>query len=149
MGGRTYYGYDAKGRLAKRTEADGRSFEYAYDTLGRVMKETARGTDGSISLTGYEFDENGRLSGMKDATGETRFEFDQAGRLMRKVTPEKISVEYGYDAEGKRTSMKAVDAEGHLLANYRCYVPNWHRVFSRIGMVGILKECRINIVFLR
>lgn len=90
--------YDAASQVVERILPDGSTEHIDYDAAGRVIKVTK----GARSAN-YEYDQGGRLVGLRDNTyGYRRFTYDAAGQLIQTV-----------DGLGNRTHMK-YDAAGNI-----------------------------------
>jgi RHS repeat-associated protein len=93
----TTYAYDVAGQLVRATdESDGGTWTFGYDPAGRLSTE--RRPDGHVRLYGYDalhrllavtgpdaavfaYDPLGRRTERTDATGTTRYGWDDLGRL--------------------------------------------------------------------
>ena len=90
--------YDAASQVVERILPDGSAEYIDYDAAGRVIKVTKGARSAS-----YEYDQGGRLVGLRDNTyGYRRFSYDAAGQLIRTI-----------DGLGNRTHMK-YDAAGNI-----------------------------------
>ncbi len=113
------YGYDAAGRLERKTVGNGVYTRYEHDGTGRVVKLANHEPDDSLlSSYDYTYDASGHLTPMatvqRDGSGRSSFhlyEYDPLGQLTR-VTyhygelPEVVSiVKYEYDAAGNRLAV--------------------------------------------
>ncbi|NCY01809.1 MAG: hypothetical protein EBX36_02600, partial [Planctomycetia bacterium] len=118
--------YDARGRLASRTDALGRTTDYGYDNLDRMISETgpaaAAGTARPVTrfaydaagqrtsvtdplggVTGFAYDPLGRRTRVTDASGNvTRYAYDRRDKLVAEVDPLGQATIYAYDAVGNR-----------------------------------------------
>ena len=106
--GTTINAYDEAGNLATSTDARGKSATYTYDALNRVVQIVW-----PEQTLHFEYDQgpngNGRMTGMSNAQGNTLFQYDAHGRLVRKsqVTGIRTHVlEYTHDAQGRVATMK-------------------------------------------
>lgn len=110
--GTTTYIVDAAGNRTSQTDARGVTVHYAYDALNRLTAVAFPNAALNIALvydsaTGCPAGETfaiGRLSGMTDASGSTRWCYDQQGRLTRKVqvtNGRSFTTAYTYDAQGR------------------------------------------------
>jgi RHS repeat-associated protein len=112
--GATSRTFDAAGNVLSVTDARGKTTTYTYDALNRVTK--AAYADGTSSA--YQYDQGvngiGHLITMTDPAGTTGFTYDQHGRLLQKTQTANASTKtanptltmsYGYDASGRRTSL--------------------------------------------
>jgi len=111
------YWYDADGNLTKRIDGDSVETDYAYDNANRrtamtFPSDTAENTTFTYDQTTGGNQGVGRLTNVAEASGSTGFTYDAQGRktVAAKVisgggyvTP--LTVQYGYDANGKVTSI--------------------------------------------
>ncbi len=128
--------YDAEDQLIKETFGDGSTRQLTYDPMGRM----ATRTDGRGKVTTYHYDAAGNLSEIVDPLGrETTSGFDAGGNVTRRTdalgrtttfaydaadrlktisypAPDAFSVNYTYDADGRRASM--TDATGQTTYSY-------------------------------
>jgi RHS repeat-associated protein len=141
LGGKLEYRYDGAKRLAQLVNENGAVYAFSYDPLDRLVKETGFDT----RTTGYTYDKVGRAMvktelghtgaaewQKQDATIETSYRRDAAGRLVEKCiiggTAEQratgaLVTRYRYDALGRLTEAAnddatvslAIDAIGQLL----------------------------------
>lgn len=136
--GTTTYTYDSAGNRASQTDARGVTTTYAHDVLNRLTAVNYPDTALNVSYTydsaptvceaGETFGV-GRLSGMDDASGSTRYCYNRFGHLVRKVQttngvnfvvrytytlagnlqamvyPDGTTVDYGRNAQGQVTEV--------------------------------------------
>jgi RHS repeat-associated protein len=107
LGRETTFTYDACGRLATRTDARGAIASFSYDPAGRLV-----GIDGPgiVPIT-YGWDDAGRLVALSDATGESTWELDEAGRPAVERRPQGIDLAHRYDTLGRRNRLELRRAE--------------------------------------
>jgi RHS repeat-associated protein len=97
--GTTWFEYDSKGDLRRRTDPTGLKTEFAYDEIGRPTSITLKwGTSGSAT---------------------TYRAYDQLGRILQETEPAAVNVidsvihqrrtAYSYDANGNRTGLGLSD----------------------------------------
>ncbi|MHC0433830.1 RHS repeat-associated core domain-containing protein [Streptomyces sp. O3] len=114
--GARHYTRDATGRVTSDTYKDlastGLSTRYAYDDLGRLLRECTDTIATSSCLNGttgstYSYDQVGNL--IKDADGKstTTNTYDAADQLTKSTTGTSTT-DFAYDADGNRTK----DADG-------------------------------------
>ncbi|WP_262880412.1 LysM peptidoglycan-binding domain-containing protein [Pseudomonas paralcaligenes] len=137
---------------------------YTYDALGRVVKETLVGRDGSgaIQTTGpsttYYYDATGNRTGVVDALGHyTRMEYDRLGRLERQMEYSTALPSWNHGAapaapastENDRSTRYSHDALGRVIQvtreNARYWVQNATDLSGRVTdqeMRGDLIESR-------
>jgi RHS repeat-associated protein len=76
--------YDKGGRIVSETDAYGKTRQYTYNTLGKLL--TAKDALGATTRAAY--DVRGNLIRLTDASGNaTVFEYDRNDRLMRETLP--------------------------------------------------------------
>lgn len=85
--GLTRYGYDNAGNIASRLDARNVSATYAYDAANRLKSITY-----PDEVLAYSYDENsggaganGRLTTISDGSGQTRYSYDEQGRVRAKT----------------------------------------------------------------
>jgi RHS repeat-associated protein len=86
--GVTAQSHDEAGNLTSHTDARGMTTTYDYDSLSRLIRINY--ADGSTTQFEYDGDGTspgaiGKRTGMRDASGETRYHYDARGRLVMKV----------------------------------------------------------------
>ena len=127
----TKWQYNGVGALLKKIYADGTEQNYAYSN-GRLSASK----DARNRLTNFLYDANGNLTAidypndadvslsynsldkpisMTDALGTTRFGYDAAARLTSVDGPwQNDTVNYAYDAEGRRSALGVQKPDGTL-----------------------------------
>lgn len=125
------YAYDLWGNCVRKEDSDGHSTYYAYDLMGRLIRELApvKEDQGHISyrMTVYAYDDDGncireiRHGGIYQADGtpltegtdlELAFAYDARGRLVKASDSQGARVSYRYDARGNRTSEEQIICAG-------------------------------------
>ena len=111
--GVTQYSYDSAGNRQSQTDARGKTQTYTYDALNRLTQSTAPtrkylydSGNTSVCADG-ERSNKGRLSGINDPSGTTRYCYNRFGELTRKVQTTNgitFTTRYGYDTAGRPTS---------------------------------------------
>lgn len=126
--GATTYAYDSASRISAVTDARGGTFNFGYDTLGRLVtlgrpngvsdsltydaanellsRVSAKGAT-SVASSAYTYDASGRRVSLTDRNGAHTFTYDGAGRLLTATHPSTSGIpneQYTYDAVGNRTS---------------------------------------------
>jgi len=93
--GTTRYSYDSAGNRSASTDANGITMTYAYDALNRLTHVNYSGAPQDAISYQYDDGDNGigRLTGTKDASGETRFSYDDRGNL---TTDHRVIEDKGY-----------------------------------------------------
>jgi RHS repeat-associated protein len=122
----TTYDYDSANRLKRLTHANGlqpiEDYRYTYTLDNQVSSITSLAPNQSLPAaksasaadlanrisqfgpTTYGFDQEGQTTTKTDAQGTTTFQWDSRARLRQVVLPGGQTVDYGYDALGRRTS---------------------------------------------
>ena len=103
----TRYQYDAMGRRSVVERPDGKQVHYTYWPTGEAKSVSGAG----VYPATYAFDHVGRQHVLTTGAGDTRWEYDRAGKLHRKVALGGKAVEYQYSPGGKllqRTSARGV-----------------------------------------
>ncbi len=130
LGNRTVYGYDSRDNLTSVTNPLENVRRYQYDVYGLLEKEvaemTADGLGGGVRMpdieTTYRHDENGNLSSVIDATGNTTtFVYDAIDR--------RVATRFG---DGERTHIE-YDAADNIVGRTDC---NGLRTIIQIDEVG-------------
>jgi RHS repeat-associated protein len=107
LGNATLFGYSGTGcgscggggidKLTSITDANSNLTGYEYDQLGRVVRET----DPLGTVTGYTYDARGNLAGKTDSNGNTiAYSYDANNRLLKKSYPDGTAETFTYDARG-------------------------------------------------
>jgi len=102
LGKREEFSFDFDGNLVGQVRPDGSELSFEYDALGRL---TQRSDEASRTNATFTFDAGGNRKGMTDITGESSFEYDEAGRMVRATSPDGSSVRYVYDVFSNITSI--------------------------------------------
>jgi len=110
----TDYTYDAVGSLLSASNGSG-SVSFVYDALNRVV-ETAQTLGGKTYTIGYAYDAVGNRVAMATPWGRYSYAYDALNRVTGIVNPQGITVSFGYDAVGRRTSKKVFKTAPELLA---------------------------------
>ncbi|MFJ4918480.1 RHS repeat-associated core domain-containing protein [Streptomyces sp. NPDC088725] len=109
------YTYDALGREATRTLANGATYTQGYDPAGNLKTLT----DHSGTTT-YGYDDANELTSLKDPTGaSTTFTYDNDGNRTATKLPGGTTQTATWDSSGRPTQMKATNPTGTLVTyNY-------------------------------
>lgn len=114
----TRYAYDTQGRMIRETAPDGSVTEYSHDTMGRVFTETRSRTHNGATLTEvtrHGYDAAGRRISTTDPLGNiSRTEYDEAGQVTAEIDAQGNRTEYGYDARGNRIETRYPDGTSEL-----------------------------------
>ncbi|HBK45722.1 MAG TPA: LysM domain protein, partial [Xanthomonadaceae bacterium] len=103
--------YDAAGRLATETDEVGAVTSYAYDALGRLVKNTV-GSGAAARVTRSFYDRSGKVLAILDAEGYlTEMAYDAAGRKIRQVV-HATATNAAARAAGSLAELRPADAAG-------------------------------------
>lgn len=92
--------YFATGTVKKKTDTAGRETAYLYDNANRLTTIT----DPAAKVTELEYNARSQTTGVSDALNQHyTFAYDALGRTTG-MTRASVSMSYGYDAVGNRTS---------------------------------------------
>ncbi|MDH3760002.1 MAG: Ig-like domain-containing protein [Gammaproteobacteria bacterium] len=94
--------YDAVGNLVSKTDFNGDVTSYSYDVNDRATLITY-GKDGSTES--FTYDAVGNRLTATNNQGSWTYVHDSLGRLVSESQPGGDLLEYGYDAQGNRTSL--------------------------------------------
>jgi RHS repeat-associated protein len=95
--------YDADGRITSWTDRNNTSYAYTYDERGRVVR--AEGTGGYLSGA-LTYDDTTRTTTTTDALGHvTRYEHNEAFRLIRTIDPLGHVTSQEWDAKHRLTAV--------------------------------------------
>ncbi len=162
----TMYGvtatYDAAGRLATRTDAQGSTTSYAYDDNARTVTATdslgtvsvvtydaagrvASRTDGSGKVTAYGYNADGEVKSVTDPTSrETDYGYNLARELTSQTDPAGRQTTYDYDADRRLTTITypvgdtdgyGYDATGNVTSHQDRNGKTWKYTFDPAGHV--------------
>ncbi len=109
------YGYDAVDRLTAATNSAQPNESYAYDGVGNRTSSHLSASYGyqpfnkltSSATATYNYDNNGNLISKTDVSGTTTFGYDEENRLEQITLPIGLTVNYKYDALGRRIQRTA------------------------------------------
>lgn len=108
--GMTKIDSDPVGRVLKVQYPDGKSVSYTYGKAGERTSITY--PDGKTIY--YRFDEQVRLSELRDGDQVITYGYDKAGRLAEKNFPNGVHTDYRYDSRGQIRELVHRDREGIL-----------------------------------
>jgi len=102
--------YDLDGRVQSQTDINGRTSQFIYDSLGRVVQTI--NPDGSRRSVVY--DDAGRPVARTDENNHTTISvYDLADHVAQTIDPMFGSTYYTYDADGNRIAAR--DANGNII----------------------------------
>ena len=116
--GATTYTYDSAGNRASQTDARAKTQVYSYDVLNRLTKVTnptrtyTYDNSNTTVCPGNERYPKGRLTGLSDQTGTTKYCYNRFGDMIRKVQTTNGVVfvtRYAFDAAGRLATMTYPD----------------------------------------
>ena len=112
-GGRTQFAYDDAGREVRRTDPLGRSVMQVYDSEGNLIsRKTAGG-----GMMQYSYNADGQCTQLVDAAGRVmEAEYDASGHANRVVTPTGIVMKRRFSSDGLLEA--DLDENGEELALY-------------------------------
>lgn len=90
--GKTIYVYTSLGQVRRETDASGKTYQFQYDVLGRLVQKT--GPDGAYNF-GYE-----------NNTGVNNVGIAQTGLLLTESSPYNTTMSYSYDLLGRMDHSK-------------------------------------------
>lgn len=122
------YLYDRNGRVKSITDNTGAYMEYTYDAVGNTTRQKAKINDGKYKITGYQYDESGRLvrtwneidaedlndTGTGIIKAETLFEYDKNGNVIKVTSPEGYATTFEYDAAGRLSAKNEEVSEDEI-----------------------------------
>lgn len=99
----TTYAYDGLGRMVKETNALGQFKQYEYSLLDDLVKQT----DGRGNSTLYKVNPDGTPAQITNPDGGVvKYEYDKLGREISETNPLEATTVYAYNAFGKEKSIK-------------------------------------------
>jgi RHS repeat-associated protein len=113
--GSVTYSYDASERLLGALRTDDTNESFAYDQAGNLVSAVIQGTTNAFNYvpgnrvvragqSAYQYDLAGRLVRKSSPAGEFRFEWDAFNQLRSVEDTQGRRTEFAYDALGRRTS---------------------------------------------
>jgi RHS repeat-associated protein len=102
LGKVTEYGYDALGNRTSLIDANNQTTFFNYDLANRL--DIIDYPSGMADVD-FGYDPLGRLIGVDDGLGHTTWVYDNLNRITSIIDPFNKTVGYGYDDDGKRTSI--------------------------------------------
>src|SRR5262249_45468034 len=110
----TLYTYNSAGDLLSITDAKGNRTSWGYDQYGRVTSKT---NANNVEILRYQYDANSRLTNRWSlAKGNTQYQYDNAGNLIKILYPVSTAIVMQYDANNRLTNM--TDAVGTTSFTY-------------------------------
>jgi RHS repeat-associated protein len=122
----TAYKFDPLDRLVEARHPDGATEAFTYDPMGNIGSRSGR--DGvvhsqvnkahEIVATGdtrFDYDANGNLIRRVATAGTTQYRYDDFNRLREATLPDGRSVSYAYGPDGQRVAEKRDGVETHTV----------------------------------
>jgi YD repeat-containing protein len=102
--------YDAVGNVSSRTDFNGKTSTFTYDTLHRMLTKVPDATLSQPTIT-WTYNPTGTRATMVDATGTTTYTYDNRYRLTSKATPEG-TLSYTYDVHSDVLTIASSNTNG-------------------------------------
>ncbi|GEM_PF-3542208 len=113
--GKTSYKYDIHGRPTSITDPNGFTVGYEYDPRGLLSKLIY--PDSKVAT--YKWDANGQLTTVQDANGVTQYQYDLAGKVIKRTLPNGVTTLYEYDAKTNQlTGIQHLDSKNAVLLKF-------------------------------
>lgn len=113
--GKTSYKYDIHGRPTSITDPNGFTVGYEYDPRGLLSKLIYPDSKAAT----YKWDANGQLTTVQDANGVTQYQYDLAGKVIKRTLPNGVTTLYEYDAKTNQlTSIQHLDSKNAVLLKF-------------------------------
>ncbi len=127
--------YDANGRVAQQTLADGATIKFAYTVIAGVVTQTVV-TDPRGNPTTYRFNGQGYLLSQTEALGQTSTHTRDPATNLLLATTDSLgrATRFGYDTSGNLISITNPQGNAWGLA----YEPNFNQVASVTDPLGNL-----------
>ncbi|MGH9462398.1 MAG: PKD domain-containing protein, partial [Vicinamibacteria bacterium] len=106
--------YDAAGNLKIWAKFDGNQITFDYDVNNWLTRKTFPDT----SFVEFTYTNAGQRETATDSRGVTNYAYDDRDRLETLIYPDGRKLEYGYDANGNRTSLTATIGSTVLTTSY-------------------------------
>lgn len=113
--GKTSYKYDIHGRPTSITDPNGYTIGYEYDPRGLLSKLIYPDSKAAT----YKWDANGQLTTVQDANGVTQYQYDLAGKVIKRTLPNSVTTLYEYDAKTNQlTGIQHLDSKNAVLLKF-------------------------------
>ncbi|WP_162259427.1 RHS repeat-associated core domain-containing protein [Phycicoccus sp. Soil803] len=108
---------DPLGHVTAVTDPSGQTTTYRYNALGQVKAITFP-SGGPVSYSNIAYDEFGRRTAATSTAGTASWVYDSLGRLTGSTSATGTTVGYGYDLEGRQTSITYPNSAGAVVRHY-------------------------------
>ncbi|MBC2581762.1 S8 family serine peptidase [Clostridium sp. DJ247] len=95
------YTYYCNGNLNTKTDRNGNTTKYVYDSHGRLLSETV-----GSSVISYTYDARGNQLTVNDSTGVTQRSYDELSRVTKKIVPNIGEIDFQYDIIPNRPELQ-------------------------------------------
>lgn len=103
------YSYDKEGRIILATDRNGNRTHMTYNMYGSLMGRTTVSSDKNQRITeSFCYYPDGKLKSLIGGGMRYEYEYDAAGKLKSKSASGKKLIQYEYDLNGNRTSVRDV-----------------------------------------
>ena len=107
--------YDRLGRLASTTAGFGSTVTYAYDSKGRLARQTIDGAPIEYEYTKYGQLAGKYLGGKANPDASVTYEYSKSGQIVAR-SANGVRQTYAYDKKGQLLAVK--DSDGHAVESY-------------------------------
>ncbi|MDH4227148.1 MAG: RHS repeat protein [Deltaproteobacteria bacterium] len=105
-GNTTYYSYDSHANLISETRSDGSASYFTYDSAGNVLSVA----DSEGNSTSFTYNEYSKVTSVTTADGSTTtYAYDASGNLISVTNADGTSTSYEYDEKGNVSAITAAD----------------------------------------
>lgn len=102
--------YDAVGNVSAKTDFNGKTTTFTYDTLNWMFSKIPDASLSQPTIT-FTYTPTGKRATMVDATGTTTYTYDNRDRLTSKATPEG-TLNYTYDVHSNPLTIASANTNG-------------------------------------
>lgn len=109
--------YDNKNRLEKASRANANS-SYEYDEAGNILFEKHQIASREYTIQ-REYDSHNRLLSVTEGKNKnTRYRYDNNGKILQVIKPDGVAIDYVYNEQGLLEEFKASDGSFRYLYKY-------------------------------
>lgn len=110
---RATFTYDEADRVASKKNADGTVSLYKYDGAGNLIQQVNYNATGTIlDSFNYVYDTKGRIQSVTSHAGTTSYEYDELDQLKKETHADGTTYVYTYDEVGNRLTLTKTPAGG-------------------------------------